>query len=403
MVTKKILSIRPRYIKKLVILSIDIFLFLLFSPILLLLIPTALLCGRVMRKQKAVIFAGLEHVIDKTVVRGRFFEDKGFKVLYYSFETSGNRSNAVSKNSIIKAKNFIALDIIAFFLLILKTRPVYIELYFEKSGINQIFYSLTSLMNILIISIHRGIAGEYRRKKVRNRIRLKAYQMSDAVYYRDIKMKDFLGEEKSICNKIFHDCNKVKIKPNPSYDRINKMVLYLNSIIKNRRVDLLIKSVPAVVQKYPDVVFTIVGCRNEKEYNYVQNLVKETAVEGYVKVKYWTNDPTPYYENASVFVFPADYVFCNFSLIECMERGVPAVAADVEDADKIINHGVNGYLVKQNAKDIAVHIIKLISDEELRISMGKEARKTIVEKFNDKDRMVPVFKLLKKRYPEILH
>lgn len=72
-----------------------------------------------------------------------------------------------------------------------------------------------------------------------------------------------------------------------------------------------------------------------------------------------------------------------------MERGIPSIVADVENADRIIDR-INGFLTKQDSDILAKYIIKLLSDEQLRIKMGKAAREKIVKEFKDKDTMLHI-------------
>jgi len=260
------------------------------------------------------------------------------------------------------------------------------------------------MVNITIVSIHRGIAENYYKNTVIRRIiRDLAYRNSDLVLYRDIKMKKIFAKKNKIKNKAIYDYNKVKISPlTQNKKKEGKTVLFLNAIRAHRRLDLVIASVPMVKNIFSDVVYYVVGCRNENEYNYVYTLADKYNVKENVVIHYWTNNPRQYYENAAIFLFPSDYVFCNYSLLESMERGVPAIVADVEDADRIIEHGVNGFLAKQNAEDLAAYIIKLLSDEELRGKMGKAARQTIIDKFNDDQRMETIYNLLLERYKDVI-
>jgi len=399
----KLANLRIKHFVQIFYWGFDLFLFLILAPIYIFIFITAFINGIAIKRGKQIVIAGLEHVIDKTVKRGKYFEEKGFKVIYYSFELTGKRSPVVEDNKIQKANVFLSLDILHFWILCLKQKPVYIELYFEKLGLRQYFYSLMHVANTTIVSIHRGIARDYFKTSViRNIIRDFAYNNSDLILYRDIKMKEIFSHKSKFKNKIFYDHNRVKVNPlNQSVNKSGYNILFLNGIRDHRRIDLVIESASIIKNHFPDVRYTIVGCRNEEEFSIVNELIKKNKVKEIVNVEYWTNTPRLYYENASIFIFPSDYVFCNYSLLESMERGVPAIVADVEDAEKIIKHGVNGYLSRQTAVDLAKYIVMLLSNEDHRLKMGLAARQTIIEKFDDKERMTPIYNLLLNRYKYI--
>ncbi|MCS6823709.1 MAG: glycosyltransferase [Cytophagaceae bacterium] len=102
----------------------------------------------------------------------------------------------------------------------------------------------------------------------------------------------------------------------------------------------------------------IVSTRNEVEKNKVLKMAYD-AVEESAIIEKWTDNPKYYHEVSSVYVLPPDQVFANFSLLEAMEKGLPAVVANVEHADKIIDHNINGLLCEQNKDDFAKCILKL--------------------------------------------
>ena len=60
--------------------------------------------------------------------------------------------------------------------------------------------------------------------------------------------------------------------------------------------------------------------------------------------------------------------------LEYGAMNIPAIASPTVPYKKLINHGVNGYLVK-HGRDWTKYINLLINDNELRINMGNEARK----------------------------
>jgi len=399
---KNIFQIFYKILIYILILFINCILLLLLLPVLILLLISTLLTKN-RKKNKSVFFVGLEHIINKTVVRAEYFRNLGFKCYFYSFEKINTDINIIPKNSLIKSKDYFSFDILNFFFTILKYNPVYIELYFEGLGIRQFFFSIIcKVYRIPIASIHRGIASLYYNNKfIKNYIRKITYNRSNLLLYRDPKMFEIINKLNLHNVKVIYDFNRVKIKDEYNYYRTSKNILFLNSIQNFRRIEIFINSIPYILKYNSDAVFFIIGCRNKQEFDNVNYLVKKANIASNVIIEYWTNKPYKYYEKASIFVLPSDIVFCNFSLIECMERGVPAVVAAVDDADLIIKHGVNGFLAKQTPEDFAKYINILLDDDDLRIRMGKEARKIIIDKFNDKDRMIPILHLIENKFPEL--
>ena len=69
-------------------------------------------------------------------------------------------------------------------------------------------------------------------------------------------------------------------------------------------------------------------------------------------------------------------------LLEAMSCGLPIVATDVEGIRSLITHKENGYLSDPNIDSLHNAIQEVLSDSGLRDRMGKNARDTILERFD---------------------
>lgn len=68
-------------------------------------------------------------------------------------------------------------------------------------------------------------------------------------------------------------------------------------------------------------------------------------------------------------------------LLEASSCGIPVISSRVGIAPELIEHNVNGILVERSVSSIRKAIIYLRDNQDLRIEMGKRARKTIEEKW----------------------
>ena len=87
---------------------------------------------------------------------------------------------------------------------------------------------------------------------------------------------------------------------------------------------------------------------------------------------------------------------CGFKGLQYMALEIPAVMSPVGVNTEIIDHGRNGYLA--SGEDEWVNILTtLIEDNELRKNVGREGRKTVMQKFSyisQKDRYITIFRNL---------
>lgn len=106
---------------------------------------------------------------------------------------------------------------------------------------------------------------------------------------------------------------------------------------------------------------------------------------GYIPNKY-----TPlYYSVADVFVLPSiidkqgNTEGLGVVLLESMACETPCVASNVGGITDIVIDGVNGFLVEPgNSRQIANRLSQIITDENIRESMGKQGRLMVEERFS---------------------
>jgi len=377
------------------------------NVILIFILPFAFILSVFIRnKYNYIFFIGLEHVITKTKNRAFKFGDYGFNSIYYTFESSNVLPKRKDKNA-IKVPSIISFDIIKYLYLIIKYKPKYIEIYCEGYCYRQLYYCLISrLFNILNIVILRGELYYFKNfmnmtKKLNIIILL---YLCEYILYRETYMKNILKYLRINSNKYKFDPNKISVLNRPIPIKNDKCVLFLNGFKYWRRVELFIKSYLYVRNEFKDVKYYCVGARNEYEMNYAKNVINKLKLAysetNNIYIDYWTDNPNQYYDICSIFVLPADLVYLNFSLLEAMERGLVPIVADVEDSDKIINHGINGFLCKQDEKEIAKYIKILLTDNIKLREMSNEARKTIINKYNDAKRIDLIIDMINNKYKQ---
>ncbi len=80
------------------------------------------------------------------------------------------------------------------------------------------------------------------------------------------------------------------------------------------------------------------------------------------------------YSEADVFVSPSDTETFGLTFIEAMSVGTPVIGVDKLGPKELITNGKTGYLAKAgDAGDISRRIDQILSNDELRWSMGQNA------------------------------
>lgn len=95
------------------------------------------------------------------------------------------------------------------------------------------------------------------------------------------------------------------------------------------------------------------------------------------------------YENASVAVFPSHVESFGLAPVEAMLCECPVIFTNNTTGKEIIEDGIDGILVPPSSPiEIKNAILKIFSDPDTSLSMGKIARQNVLKKFNLKDQVV---------------
>ena len=112
--------------------------------------------------------------------------------------------------------------------------------------------------------------------------------------------------------------------------------------------DVLVRAAKMVLERYPGVVFEIIGedrsrdGRHEKE---LRRLISELDLTGKVTLRGWSSDVRVQLANLDVFVSSSRSESFGFVIAEAMLSGVPVIATETEGAREIISDPSLGRLV----------------------------------------------------------
>ena len=181
-------------------------------------------------------------------------------------------------------------------------------------------------------------------------------------------------------------------KEDDSLSRRN-ILLYVGTLIRKKGVFELPLIFNEVIEKNQDAELFLVGrdsadimTGSSSTFKLMLPLFNEKALK---KVTY-LGEKTPdevsqIYRNATVCIFPSFAESFGLVIIESMSFGKPTVCYDYPWAREIIENKVNGYLIEpENRTEFAAIIHKLLTNEELRNSIGREARNKILRRFDSK-------------------
>jgi len=180
------------------------------------------------------------------------------------------------------------------------------------------------------------------------------------------------GVDTSVFKKM--DAEKLFVKWN--LPRETKNILFVGRLHPEKNIEILIKSAPLILKKYPQTHFYIVGPGHQKDW--LKSLAKKLKLEKNLTFfgKVTDEELVMSYNASDIFVLPSLAELEGMVVLEAMACGLPIIIADSENnaAKHFVDN--NGFLFRSgNPIDLAEKIIAILADNSLREQMGSESLK----------------------------
>lgn len=165
-------------------------------------------------------------------------------------------------------------------------------------------------------------------------------------------------------------------------------LIFVGRLIKDKNVDILIKSVFLVKNELSNIKCLIIGKGPEKE-NIISLIDKLSLKDNVVFKDSLADEEVISYMKASrIFIFPSTREGFGIVALEALACGLPVITVEhpMNAATELIKDGQNGFICKLDENDIAGKIIGLLENETIRSNMSEVARHSV--KDYDWDRIV---------------
>lgn len=185
-----------------------------------------------------------------------------------------------------------------------------------------------------------------------------------------------------------HNCNAFYI-PNPlSFfdERFStleqKTVVNIGRFTNDKRQNLLLYIWKKISVNHPDWKLQLVGKGELKEQ--LEQIIEEYNLQKSVELIEPMKNIEDLFLSSSIFAFTSKYEGFGMVLVEAMACGLPCICFDIPSGPRdIIEDNIDGFLIKdENIEDYISKLDILISNNEKRIKMGKNAKRN-VQKFLD--------------------
>ena len=153
-------------------------------------------------------------------------------------------------------------------------------------------------------------------------------------------------------------------------------LVYHGRLKRYKRVDWLIRALPAIREQVPGTRLHIVGVGDQLVA--LQQLVARLGLEQAVTFHGWLPDPRHWEVVASAWlnVQPSMKEGWNLSVMEAAQLGVPTVASHAPGLRDVVVPGRTGELFEaDDPQDLVRQVVRLLGDARARDRFGEEARR----------------------------
>lgn len=169
-----------------------------------------------------------------------------------------------------------------------------------------------------------------------------------------------------ISNFITYEYNK--IIPSDLSSNIILMIGRANDRIK--RFDLGIKAMKYIISEVSQSEMKIISSLNN--INYLLKLIKELNLENYIKFSGYTSNPSIYFKNASIHLFPTLVESFGNVLTETKIHGIPNILVGLDFVSA--SNGGTVIIYDDSPLSISKVAIKILKNKSYKIKLGREAR-----------------------------
>ncbi|MBW2993360.1 glycosyltransferase family 4 protein [Candidatus Woesearchaeota archaeon] len=170
--------------------------------------------------------------------------------------------------------------------------------------------------------------------------------------------------------------DKISAKEKLDINQKNTVIGYCGRISREKDLMTLYRAFVQIHRDYPNTRLLIIGAGIEEHTDMFKN--KKGII-----MKGSSDNVVPYLQATDIFVMPSLIETTSLATMEAMSCGLAVLSTKVGLTKEYIKNKVNGiFFPKRNSYVLRKKIEQLIKDRELRFRLGKNARRTIEEKFS---------------------
>jgi glycosyltransferase involved in cell wall biosynthesis len=169
--------------------------------------------------------------------------------------------------------------------------------------------------------------------------------------------------------------------PKTDYSLKNKItILHIGRFAEPKNHKMLVKAFSEVSHSHPNVILQLIG--DGKLMGEIKEEVDVLGIKNRVEFLGLQANVFNFLHGADIFILPSVYEGMPMTLIEAMGSGLPIIASNVGGIPDMLTDSYSGLLIDPTVENITRSINLLLTNDELREKIGKNALKESV-RFSD--------------------
>ncbi|MCK4823670.1 glycosyltransferase, partial [bacterium] len=160
------------------------------------------------------------------------------------------------------------------------------------------------------------------------------------------------------------------------------ILLSVSQLIRTKGIDLNLKAIAELRQKYPSISYLIIGQGNERAR--LERLAEDLNLQG--NVQFLGQLPhqkvMEYMSMCDIFSLPSWQETLGLVYLEAMAHGKPVIGCQGQGVDGIVVEGETGFLARPGDVDSLVEAISFLLDNPLKAkAIGEQARELVLANY----------------------
>lgn len=192
---------------------------------------------------------------------------------------------------------------------------------------------------------------------------------------------------------------KERLQIREKFEQINDDIIVgmVGRLWKQKNPTTFVKAAVSILSSGINAQFVVVGDGDLRKE--LETIISRAGCSKNIHLLGWRDDTVNLLKSMDIFVLPSLWEGMPLAILEAQSTGLPCIVSDIQGNNSLVEHEVDGLLFEcQNSVELASMIKRLIDDKTERLSMGKLARKKILNSYDIDKRIERIGALYEKNF-----